>query len=464
MIMKKHSRVRKWTRKADRFCFPAVLAVCCAAMLLLLCGCRNTDIQTEKSTIAFYYRTNLDELQDKTSALGTQPYSYSTDEINLSRLLVDYFAGPSSDELETAFPKGTAAAECSQKDNLLIVRLSGDYARMSGIDKTIANACLTLTVTQINGIERLCILAGSEAEPADGNTFSAENFAEEDLCSYRDEQTIKLYFADENNRYLLPELRQTAPAEATAIARYIIEQLLQGPTQGGRFAVMPKDTQLIELTIQDRVCTVDLSASFLENCPQTETAERMTIYSIVNSLTSLDEIDYVRFLCEGEPIEIYHYMCLDQPLSGYPEIVGPVRYGLNETDATIYLGCWSSTYIATVPICIRQTMRSTQEELLLQTLFAFQPPDVYYNLIPANTQVLSIETGDGLCQLDISDEFILSGDSPETQRLRVNALVATLCSLPDITSVQLTVQGQAPILGGYDLMQPLSLSQDWLFP
>ena len=433
------------------------------ALLMTLCACsRQTSEAANSSRIDFYYRCDVQNYDGKVTALDTQSYVCQTDSI--ARLLADYFAGPGEDDLFSPFPRGTSVVDLYQDGTLLTVRLSRSYDGMDGVEKTLADACLTLTLTQLDGVERVCLLGEDQAADPEFPGYAAEDFVLLDTGSLVSEQSLKLYFADENDRYLLTELRQVIPTDPATEAEYLVNQLIAGPREADRYPAIPNETSLLGIAVSDGLCTVNFSAAFLDDRPHTEAGEWMTVYSVVNTLTQLEDIDQVLLLCQGETIPYYRYMRLDQPLRALESLEGPVRYNMNEYDATIYLGSWSRDYLAALPVRLRQTMAYSLEELLLQTMQEYQAPVGYEILLPEGTRVLSVDTTDGCCYLDLSQEFARDQEDSASQRLRINALVASLCSLPDVEAVQLSVEGQNPVMGPYDLSGPITVSEDWFYP
>ena len=59
---------------------------------------------------------------------------------------------------------------------------------------------------------------------------------------------------------------------------------------------------------------MNLSSDFVTKNNVGTAAERMTIFSIVNSLTELSNVDKVQFLIEGEKKEVYHHMIFNEPI------------------------------------------------------------------------------------------------------------------------------------------------------
>ncbi len=118
---------------------------------------------------------------------------------------------------------------------------------------------------------------------------------------------IRLYFANEDNTRLKLEVRYMPTSEAAKsvnnLATVIVNELIKGPTNGtGLKATIPGGTKLAaRVKIDGSTAIVNFSKEFVDKHPGGKEAERLTIYSVVNSLTELKEIQKVRFLINGAP-------------------------------------------------------------------------------------------------------------------------------------------------------------------
>ncbi|MDJ0784293.1 MAG: GerMN domain-containing protein [Desulfosarcinaceae bacterium] len=118
-------------------------------------------------------------------------------------------------------------------------------------------------------------------------------------------QAIHLYFVAADGRHLVSETRMVMrPVDPIAFGRLIVLALLEGPkTPTGRS--LPEETQLRAFFIgEDGTAYVDLSEAVSRQHPGGVTLERLTIYSLVNSLViNSDTIKTVRVLIEGREAE-----------------------------------------------------------------------------------------------------------------------------------------------------------------
>ncbi|MCF8011292.1 MAG: GerMN domain-containing protein [Clostridiales bacterium] len=133
--------------------------------------------------------------------------------------------------------------------------------------------------------------------------------------------TIVLYFADSNGN-LTPKNREVP--KVTGIARKTMNELCKGPESPGVSAVMPAETHLLDINIRDGLCTVDFSGELKKNHPGNAVKERLTVYSIVNSLTQFPTVNKVQILVEGEKKET---------LAGQVNISSPLERNSSILDA-----------------------------------------------------------------------------------------------------------------------------------
>ncbi len=124
---------------------------------------------------------------------------------------------------------------------------------------------------------------------------------------------VLLYFADEQAQSLRGEKRRVSMTEG--LARETINELIKGPTKSGYYATIPDGTRLLNISVSDNVATVDFSKEFIDNHTGGSAGERMTVYSVVNTLTEFSTITKVLFLVEGQEVDtLAGHMDIGQPV------------------------------------------------------------------------------------------------------------------------------------------------------
>jgi len=76
--------------------------------------------------------------------------------------------------------------------------------------------------------------------------------------------------------------------------------LIEGPKNENLERLIPEGTNLNKVEIQKNVVIIDFFEGFIKNHPEGLVEESKTIYSIVNTLTELTEVDGVKILINGE--------------------------------------------------------------------------------------------------------------------------------------------------------------------
>jgi spore germination protein GerM len=127
------------------------------------------------------------------------------------------------------------------------------------------------------------------------------------------EITLTLYFPNLNADCVVPEERLVEVYNDAQLERIIFEELMKGPEESGKTAVIPPGSRLLSVETIDGVCRLNLSSEFVDNNPGGTAFESVLINSIVNSLTELSYVEKVQFLIEGEKREVYTHAVFDLP-------------------------------------------------------------------------------------------------------------------------------------------------------
>jgi len=139
-----------------------------------------------------------------------------------------------------------------------------------------------------------------------------------------DKRNVILYFSDGQEEFLVGERigidqRNTVEEEA----KELVNELIKGP-KGKLVPTLPPRTKLLALNVDENgVARVDFSRDLSMSHPGGSSAEIMTVYSVVNSLSvNFPEIKGVQILIEGKEIEtIAGHLSLKRPLSSKPDLI-----------------------------------------------------------------------------------------------------------------------------------------------
>lgn len=112
---------------------------------------------------------------------------------------------------------------------------------------------------------------------------------------------VTLYYQNKDTKELMPEGR-TIDAKELLTDPYatLVNLLIETPKNEKLQSAIPEGTRVLKTELQGNIVYLDLSKEFIDNHPSGEEQENITIYSIVNTLTELNEVEGVKILINGQ--------------------------------------------------------------------------------------------------------------------------------------------------------------------
>lgn len=208
-------------------------------------------------------------------------------------------------------PTGTTVRSCTVTGGTVSVDLSGEYDQLVGIDRTIADYCITLSLLQLTGIYAVRITVMDMPQEENHVYTSAQVLltSPEDIVRTVE---VTLYFPDEADNLVAEERRLTV-YEGETPAEAVVKALAERPMDNysGLKPLLPKDFTALGANVDGNTCYLNLSANCAELMPESTAQQRMVLRGIVSSLCSLEEVEQVQILLNGD----YQMLLGTQPIS-----------------------------------------------------------------------------------------------------------------------------------------------------
>ena len=253
--------------------------------LLLLAGC-GASVSVEKTEPIDFYFCAAEETEQTidferpSGALSVQTVDLGRQDISIGEILTRYLAfcrdggyGP--------FPAGLEYTDLALEDGVLALTFNDAFSALSGVDLSLAAAALTMTLTQISGVDGISIHGRSAILSGDWQeVFTADDFLLQDGSAVHPEYAVQLYFLD-------------AGGNLTAQRR-----VLAGPDEPGLTCAVPAGTQLADVSVDGALCTVVLSEEFAA-CDTDEASAQAAVRAVVLTLCSIEPVERVQLQLLG---------------------------------------------------------------------------------------------------------------------------------------------------------------------
>jgi spore germination protein GerM len=146
----------------------------------------------------------------------------------------------------------------------------------------------------------------------------------EKLGLVQERKEIVLYFSDLSGEYLIGEKRKIPrKGGVKEEAKEVVDELIRGP-KGKLIPTLPSQTKCLTLKLNEKgTAIINFNKALSKDHPGGSSAEILTAYSIVNSLTqNFSQIKQVQILIEGKPVEtIAGHLSLKLPITSKPDLI-----------------------------------------------------------------------------------------------------------------------------------------------
>lgn len=290
-------------------------------LILSVVGCSEQIIKDsiEKQEVKLYYSS----LDNSKIQWVTRSIEYSNDMEKYTNTMKALINGPYSSDMSRSINENTKILSIEKKNDILYLDLSKEFLEFK-LDINQVNSVITISNTlnqfkEINGVK--IRVEGKELISPKGEPYGI--LKEFDLS---DEKSIviQLYFPDENMEYLVPYKKNVELKEGYKLGKKIVEEIINESERQG-YDIIPKGTKLLDYSEDKGIATVNFSKEFIDNYIGGSVGETMTIYSIVNSLTELENISSVLFLIEGKKVDYFSHYEFNKPFTRDESLIKSIQ-------------------------------------------------------------------------------------------------------------------------------------------
>ena len=294
--------LRKWM---------ALLLTLCMAIVCTGCG----ESEKEVNTGYRLYYVNSD-------GTGLESHNYTlrgaTPEKQLKEVMVALGTTPETLEYKAPLAMGFSVLNFSLESGRLTIDVDGRYYDLQPTTEILIRAAVVKSFTGMEDIHFVFFTVNGEPLKDSLGKYvggmNAEQFIEGgEQGTHGDEQMkFMLYFTDASGEKLVATKRTKEYNTKEQRERLVLEELMKGPNADGVYPTLNPDTKINSVIVRDGVCYVDFDESFL--IQKNNVTPEVTIYSIVNSLVELNNVDTVQISVNGDNAILYReQLSLTQP-------------------------------------------------------------------------------------------------------------------------------------------------------
>ena len=276
-----------------------------ALVLLALAGCGV--VQKEQEGLRLYYAASLDThrggdaIDSVTIAWDELPQG---DQVARAESVLALLMGACQEKgFQSPIPAGTTLRSVTIIGGTACVDFSGSYGQLSGMALTIADYCVALSLTQLDGIYAVRITVNEqELAYRDNDLFLAGDVLLTSMDDVVRTLTARLYFPNSDGD-LEAEERLLTQYEGQSAADVVLSALGDGPSGDDLQPLAEKGLSGMTVRMDNGVCQLNVASASMEEL-EDDTA-RQLLLCVTQSLQSLEGISSVQLYIDGTYAETY---------------------------------------------------------------------------------------------------------------------------------------------------------------
>ena len=320
----------------------------CAATLLsfaFLVSCGEQKVEADNKINVYYVKTDETSIVQIEYELKTDPSKDLDGAVTELVQRLEETPGKSLYEAPISGDESGEKADEKTGDNagdawltqyktenkVLKLYFGAQYGKLGTIKEVLTRAAIVSTFTQLEEIDYVYFFVGKKSDThmnfqADADSASDEIYEPAPLKDHmgnvigameavdfiynvdneinnNKKDEITLYFANETGDKLKRIHRYVVYNSNISEAKLRVEQLINGPNTSEAFPTINKDAKINSVNIKDKICFIDFDSSFLTQ-PNNVTVQ-VALYSIVNTVTELKDVDRVVISVDGDSTFTY---------------------------------------------------------------------------------------------------------------------------------------------------------------
>lgn len=202
----------------------------------------------------------------------------------------------SEGDYRSPLPENVKLRQVQLSGSTACVDLSVGYTFLSGMELTVADYCITLSLTQLTGVYAVRITAeGRELVHRSKQTLLSGDVLLSSMDDVVRTLTARLYFLNEEGR-LESEERLLTQYEGESAAQVVLNALTEGPENDELLPLLPEGFTGMSARMESGVCHLNIPGESMDLLQ-----EEKLLQGVARSLLSAEGIQQVQLYVDGTP-------------------------------------------------------------------------------------------------------------------------------------------------------------------
>lgn len=290
------------------------------SVILIFSSCRNKENSANTESMIYYANEDHTGLEKRSYDLPQLPAEQAVEQI------LNDLRQCEEKNCESVYPEDVKVERWEWSDTEISLFFTKSYHKMDAGEELLLRAATVKTLCQLKEVDFVKFYVdGKELTDMEDQAIGSMNedyFVENigsSIHSYQDKK-LKLYYTDKQGVELIEKTVDLRYNSNTMLEKVIVSQLIKGPGDAELSPVIPPETKILGVSVQDGICYVNLDEGFLN--VSLHVNPKVTVYSIVNSIIENGDVSKVQIMINGESdLEFGDMLDLTKPLSMDLELI-----------------------------------------------------------------------------------------------------------------------------------------------
>ena len=221
-----------------------------------------------------------------------------------------------------------------------------------------------------------------------------------------------------------------------------LAKLEEAPESVDLKRTIPENVKILSYTLDRKQLYLDFNEEYLKMDKATEVLVRA---AIVKTMVQVEEISFVGIRVMGEPLKDSKGNNIGlMNENTFLDNMGSEEHATKIVNLNLYFANKNGDKLKNQSTVIEYSANVALEKVVVEQLIAGPSEDSYYPTIPKDTKLISITIKDGVCYVNLDTGFTSQGYDV-LGAVTIYSIVNSLTELPDISGVQILVNGETSI-------------------